>query len=254
MSAPAANTFSPPYRITARTWWSVASCEAAPAISVCTWAFSAFIFGRLSRTTATAASISTWTNSPIRTSLTGPILCRTRGSYAGQGPRRAPAGTLPRKSGSQSRSGRCCAQAALLAGGVRHGRPLPPVEEAADFTLAVAAVPAGGPDRRQLAAPGPPGHGLGIHPQQGRYLGRGQQAVLRLDLGSHEQRPFTRGSKGPDAESSQAQPSLSESGLSQDVMPRWLYAGILTGPGRISPYPPALSCKADATLTQPVYR
>src|SRR5204863_9871083 len=100
--------------------------------------------------------------------------------------------------------GRCCALTVLLAGGVRH--PLPPVEEAADLTLAVAAVTAGGPDRRQLAATGPPGHGLGIHPQQGRYLGRGQQAVLRLDLGSHEQRPFTRWGSGPVADSDQRRP------------------------------------------------
>ena len=59
---------------------------------------------------------------------------------------------------------------------------------------------------RQLAAARPARHGLGINPQHGCYFSRGEQAVFRLDLGSHVQRPLTRGGSGPVAESDQARP------------------------------------------------
>ena len=52
MSAPAANTRSPPYRMTARTAASWLTCAAAAAISAWTCALSAFIFGRSSRIVA----------------------------------------------------------------------------------------------------------------------------------------------------------------------------------------------------------
>src|SRR5260221_12342605 len=76
--------------------------------------------------------------------------------------------------------------AGSFAGRSRHGHVLPSGQESADLALAVAAVTAGGADRRQLAAPRPPGDGLRVYPKHRGNLGRGKEAVLRLDLGSHD--------------------------------------------------------------------
>src|SRR5258707_13906225 len=74
----------------------------------------------------------------------------------------------------------------LLAGRSRHGHVLPSVQESADLALAIAAVAAGSADRRQLAAPRPPGDSLRVYPKHRGNLGRGQEAIVRLDLGSHD--------------------------------------------------------------------
>src|SRR3954467_15871283 len=69
MSAPAAKTRSPPYRMTARmSGWAVPS-SAQARISSCTCALSAFIFGRSSRIVPTAPSTSSRTNSPTSASI-----------------------------------------------------------------------------------------------------------------------------------------------------------------------------------------
>src|SRR5579872_5355518 len=87
-------------------------------------------------------------------------------------------------------AGACAAQvtahAALLARRPRQGNVLPAVQESAHLGLAVAAVTARRADRRQLAAPRPPGDGLRVDPKHRGNLGRGQQTILRLDLGSHD--------------------------------------------------------------------
>jgi hypothetical protein len=73
MSAPAAKTLIPPYRMTARTASSADTCRAASAISPWTCAFSAFIFGLSSRIVAIRSASSTRTNSPTRSTSTGVI-------------------------------------------------------------------------------------------------------------------------------------------------------------------------------------
>src|SRR5437868_6053525 len=65
MSAPAANTRSPPYSTTAWTALSASACRAASAISRCTCPFSAFIFGRSNLIVAICSATSTRTNSPM---------------------------------------------------------------------------------------------------------------------------------------------------------------------------------------------
>src|SRR5438067_12953209 len=64
MSAPAANTFSPPYTTTARTSWSADTEAAAARSSSWICAFSALIGGRSSRLVAIPSSTATLTNSP----------------------------------------------------------------------------------------------------------------------------------------------------------------------------------------------
>src|SRR5688572_30834990 len=51
-------------------------------------------------------------------------------------------------------------------------------QEAADLVGVEAAVSAEGPHGRDLARPGPAGHGLGVHPEHGRHFGGGEQFVL----------------------------------------------------------------------------
>src|SRR6185437_1139134 len=97
-------------------------------------------------------------------------------------PARAPVRRPRRASGPHP--GRADADGLLA--GPRRGHVLPSVQESADLGLAVTAVTAGGPDRRQLAAPGPPGDGLRVDPKHRGNLGRGQKTILRLDLGSHD--------------------------------------------------------------------
>jgi hypothetical protein len=64
MSAPAANTFSPPYTMIARTSESAAAAPAAARNSSWTCVFSAFIGGRSSRMVPMPSLTSSRTNSP----------------------------------------------------------------------------------------------------------------------------------------------------------------------------------------------
>ena len=115
------------------------------------------------------------------TSPPGPALARL-GACPGHHPGQAPARSLARRAG--------------------HRHPLPAVQEAANFALAVATVTARSADRRQLPAARPTRHGLRVHPEHGCNLGRGEQAVLRLDLGSHGAGPLTLGGSWSVTESS----------------------------------------------------
>src|SRR6266851_1084962 len=139
-------------------------------------------------------------------------------SYAGILPVRAPArcGRL-RAPAPGFTAGQAPGRSLARRAGHRH--PLPAVQEAAHFALAVAAVAAGGADRRQLAATRPPRHGLRVHPEHGCNLGWCEQAVLRLDLGSHGTGPLTLEGSWSVTESNCSLALLTESALSQDVMP-----------------------------------
>ena len=64
-SLPAAKTFSPPYRTTARTSSRSVASAAASRSSVWTWKLIAFIFGRSSRMVPTPSATSRLTNSPM---------------------------------------------------------------------------------------------------------------------------------------------------------------------------------------------
>src|SRR5690349_17970028 len=64
MSAPAAKTRSPPYRITARTSLRSVASRAHSSSSARSWLLMAFILGRSSRMVPTAPSTSSRTNSP----------------------------------------------------------------------------------------------------------------------------------------------------------------------------------------------
>jgi hypothetical protein len=48
-------------------------------------------------------------------------------------------------------------------------------EQCPDLGLLVAPVAAEGADRAELAGLGPPSHGLGVDPEHGRHLGRGEE-------------------------------------------------------------------------------
>src|SRR6185437_17095549 len=72
--------------MTARTALSAETCAAAAAISVCTCALSAFIFGRSSRIVAIGPATSTRTNSPTQSTSTVTV----RGTLP-----RTPRGCLP---------------------------------------------------------------------------------------------------------------------------------------------------------------
>src|SRR5580693_6556684 len=65
ISAPAANTFSPPYRITARTSSEPSADTAAAASSAVSWSFSALTGGRSSRIVPMPSATSSRTNSAI---------------------------------------------------------------------------------------------------------------------------------------------------------------------------------------------
>ena len=65
MSAPAANTFSPPYRITARMPAELPASAAAAASSAVTWSFSALTGGRSSRIVPMPSAVSSRTNSAM---------------------------------------------------------------------------------------------------------------------------------------------------------------------------------------------
>src|ERR1700728_123864 len=109
-------------------------------------------------------------------------LAREAATAARDRPRRIP---RPPPPAAGARRG-CGKIGCLLARRPRHGHVLPAVQESADLVLAVATVATRGADRRQLAAPRPPGDGLRVDPKHRGNLGRGQKTILRLDLGSHD--------------------------------------------------------------------
>lgn len=133
--------------------------------------------------TALGPDISPAASAPLRRRC-----CRTCGL---RGRRPPPPGTglvvspAPRPRPAGARRG-CGKIGCLLARRPRHGHVLPAVQESADLVLAVATVATRGADRRQLAAPRPPGDGLRVDPKHRGNLGRGQKTILRLDLGSHD--------------------------------------------------------------------
>src|SRR5215472_3899593 len=185
--------------MTPLTCGSCDTASAAAAISDCTCAFNAFIGGRSSLIVATASLTSTRTNSAMPASRLAVAACpqsspsgrslrvpRAPRSYA-RSVRTAPVGAMPE--GLPARSGQALrhgtGSSRLLADSVWQVRALPPGEQAAHLGLAVAAVAAGRPNRGELATPGPSRHGLRVDPKHGRYLGRGEEPVVRLDLSSH---------------------------------------------------------------------
>src|SRR5215831_4893595 len=79
MSAPAANTFSPPYTTTARTSSSADAAPAAARNSSWMVLLSAFIGGRDNRMVPIPSATSSWTNSP--TARLPARLATTLGAY-----------------------------------------------------------------------------------------------------------------------------------------------------------------------------
>ena len=132
--------------------------------------------------TAPGPDISPAASAPLRRRC-----CRTYGSRGRRPPPPGPASKYPPPPATAGGARRGCGKiGCLLARRPRHGHVLPAVQESTDLVLAVATMATRGADRRQLAAPRPPGDGLRVDPKHRGNLGRGQKTILRLDLGSHD--------------------------------------------------------------------
>ena len=83
--------------------------------------------------------------------------------------RHAPARASPRVESGMLRRGATAVGASTL-------------QEAAHLLRSVPAMPSEGSNRRELAGLCPPRHGLGIHPEEGSHLRRGQQNLFFLRL------------------------------------------------------------------------
>src|SRR5215472_12185561 len=106
-------------------------------------------------------------------------------THAGPATHARPA-TQPRARPAQAgRARRPRSTTLLLAHSPRQGPALPVLQQSLDLRFAVPAVPAGSPDRGQLAAARPPGHRLRVDPKNRSDLRRGEEPIVRLDLGSH---------------------------------------------------------------------
>src|SRR5215467_11879866 len=177
MSAPAANSFSPPYRTTARTVGSAAISAAACVKPSCTLALSAFIGGLSSLIVATDCCASTCTSSPTMHLLCRATILRsktsgTKGTLPGQRER-------PDVLDAELRNGEPAPGSSLgrvpgrsFPRRARQRNALPAIQESAHFALAVTAVATWRADRGKLSATGPASNGLRVHPKHGGDFGR----------------------------------------------------------------------------------